>query len=443
MTESRAVAFASPSAPRRFRGASSLLPATLAVLHALAAGAAGDTLVLTGASVLDPTGQRLVDGQRVVIRDGRIAAIEAPTAGRAATGEQVMDLPGLTLVPGLIDLHTHLLLRPYDEAPWSDQVLRDLPEIRTIRAVVAARRTLEAGFTTIRDLGTEGAGLADVALREAIAARLIPGPRVVAVTRAIVSTACYGPQEYDRRLDLPQGADEATGVDELRRVVRRQVTEGADWIKFYADYHRRPGIAATPSFTQQEMEAIVDEARMAGLPVAAHATTGEGIRRAVRAGVRTIEHGYEATEDALKLMAERGVVLCPTLAAAEAYDRYDIAGGLEKEQDRLRRAKETVRRALQVGVTIACGSDAGVFSHGDNAREIELMVECGMSAGQALRAATAGAAEVLGVARDCGRVEAGCAADLVAVRGDPLRNISALRQVVVVIRSGRVEVDRR
>lgn len=410
----------------------------------LPAKSSHDRLILSSARVLDPTGGRLLDARTITIRNGRILEVgpakPVPAAGPDTQAES-LDLAGLTVLPGLIDLHTHLLLHPYNEAPWSDQVLRESPELRTIRAVVAARATLEAGFTTIRDLGTEGAGLADVALRDAISQGMIPGPRLIAVTRAIVATGCYGPQDFERRLDLPQGADEATGVDEVRRVVRRQITQGADWIKFYADYHRRAGAPATASFSQAEMDAIVDEARSAGLPVAAHATTPEGIRRAVLAGVRTIEHGYEASDDALKLMRDRGVYFCPTLAAAEAYDLYEIEVKKQTGYTRLEPARKTVARAIKLGVKIACGSDAGVFPHGENVRELELLVDCGMSPAQALRAATVTAAEALTREGELGRVQPGYIADLIAVRGDPLGDIRALRSPVLVIHGGRIVVD--
>jgi imidazolonepropionase-like amidohydrolase len=292
-------------------------------------------------------------------------------------------------------------------------------------------------------LGTEGAGFADVALRDAIAKGIVPGPRIFATTRAIVATGCYGPSGFDRRWAVPQGAEEATGADGVRAAVRAQVAAGADWIKVYTDYRRTKGAAATPTFSQAELDALVDEARSAGRRVVAHATTEEGIRRAVLAGAATIEHGYGATDAVLRLMRDHGVAFCPTLAANEAAARYAGWQPGTPEPARLREAREMFARALGSGVTIACGSDAGVFAHGDNAREIELMVAYGMRPPDALRAATATAARVLGRQDDLGRVAPGFLADLVAVEGDPLTDPSVLRRPTVVLSNGRVAVDHR
>jgi imidazolonepropionase-like amidohydrolase len=438
---------------------------------ALAAGAPQPALLLTGGRVLDETGERLVAGRDVLIADGRIVAVgpagtlrlpprqegTAPLGGAAGgvgggtaagTGESQrlqpivrLELGGRALLPGLIDLHTHLLLHPYDETPWNDQVLKESLELRTIRAVTAARATLAAGFTTVRELGTEGAGFADVALRDAIARHMIPGPRIFAATRAIVASGSYGPAGFDPRWEVPKGAQEADGVDGVRRAVRQQIAAGADWVKVYADYSRRPGAPSTPTFSLDELAAAVDEAKSAGLQVSAHAHTAEGVRRAVMAGVATIEHGSAATPEVLDLMRRRGTVLCPTLAAVEAISRYAGWRPGEPEPPRLREARETFGHALAAGVTIANGSDAGVFAHGENAREIELLVAYGMTPRQALRAATATAAAVLGRGGDLGRIAAGYTADLVAFDGDPLADIATLRHPVIVIKDGRVEID--
>jgi len=400
--------------------------------------ATADTLLLSGARVLDARGEGWLEGHDVLVVDGRIASIAPAERIERPEGARRIDLRGAFLVPGLIDLHTHLLLHPYDETPWDEQVLRESLESRTVRGVVAARATLEAGFTTIRDLGTEGAGHADVALRDAIAGGLIPGPRVVATTRAIVAVASYGPSGFDPRWSVPQGAQEANGVDGVRLAVRQQVAAGADWIKVYADYRRRPGAAATPTFSRDELNALVDEARSAGLPVAAHAATEEGIRRAVLAGVRSIEHGDGASSELLELMRDRGVVLCPTLAASEAVARYAGFAPGAPEPERVRASREMFQRALRSGVAIGTGSDAGVFAHGGNAREIELMVAYGMSPEAALRASTATAAQVLGRENELGRLAEGFVADIIGVSGDPLRDPAALRDPLLVIRDGIV-----
>lgn len=413
----------------------------MALPHAAAAADPGG-LLLHGAAVLDPDGSRLLDGTRVLIADRRIARVTADSI-EAPPDARRIDLAGLTLLPGLIDLHSHLLLHPYDEAPWNDQVLAESLELRTIRAVPAARATLEAGFTTLRDLGTEGAGYADAALRDAIAGGIIVGPRIFAATRAIVATGCYGPSGFDPRWDVPKGAQVADGPVGVRKAVRQQIAGGADWIKVYADYRRKPGDRSTPTFSQAELDAIVDEARSAGVPVAAHASTDEAIRRAVQAGVATIEHGYEASGEVLALMRRRGVVLCPTLTASESMARYAGWNPGTPDPPRIKKAKALMTRALAGGVTIACGSDVGVFAHGDNARELELMAAYGMSPADALRAATSTAAKVLKREADLGRIAKGYVADLIAVRGNPLKDISVLRAPVLVIKDGRIIVDRR
>jgi imidazolonepropionase-like amidohydrolase len=404
-----------------------------------------ELIVLSGARVLDAQGVHWIEVADVLVDAGQIVRVATGETLRPSHGARRVDLSGLYLIPGLIDLHSHLLLHPYDETPWDEQVLKESLELRTIRATVAAKATLAAGFTTLRDLGTEGAGFADVALRDAIAKGMIEGPRVFASTRAIVATGCYGPgpSGYDARWDLPKGAQEVTGADEMRRAVREQIAAGADWVKVYADYRRAKGAGATPTLSQAELDAAVDEARSAKHPVAAHATTDEGIRRAVQAGVRTIEHGTGVSDATLALMKEKDVVLCPTLAATEAMARYAGWKPGTPEPESIVDSKAFFARALASGVTIACGSDVGVFAHGDNAREIELMVAYGMKPIDALRAATATAAGVLERGSDLGRITEGVRADLVALRGDPLVDVASLRKPAFVMKDGRVVVGPR
>lgn len=408
-----------------------------ATRHAIGSGQA---FLLRHAGVLAPDGGSLLADHDVLVLDGRIAAVGPAGTVVAPADAAEIDLAGRSLLPGLIDLHSHLLLHPYDETPWNDQVLKESLELRTLRAVPAARATLAAGFTTLRDLGTEGAAFADVALRDAIEQGIVEGPRLFVATRALVATGCYGPSGFDPRFDVPKGAQVADGVDGVRKAAREQIAAGADWIKVYADYRRRPGDPSTPTYSLDELRAIVDEATSAGLPVAAHAATDEAIRRAVDAGVRTIEHGYQASAETLARMRDAGVVLCPTLAASHSIARYAGWDGAEPAPDRVEDARALMARALASGVTIACGSDVGVFRHGDNALELELMVEAGMTPARAIRAATRTAADVLGRA-DLGRIAPGAVADLLAVDGDPLADVGALRAVALVLKEGRVAHD--
>ncbi len=393
------------------------------------------TILLRPAAVFD--GEQRHDGLHVLVAGDRIAAVGPAGSIGTPGGAREIDLPGATLLPGLIDLHTHLLLHPYDERPWADQVLRDPESLRVARAVVAAKRTLAAGFTTLRDLGTEGAGEADVGLRRAIEEGIIPGPRLVCVTRAIVARGTYGPTGFHSGCCVPQGADEVDGPESILRATRTQIARGADWIKVYADYRFGPKNDARPTFSQDELALIVRVAHDAGVPVAAHATTAEGMRRAARAGVQTIEHGNEGTPEVFALLAERGVAYVPTLAAYEALERLR---GLTSDHPTVVAKRAAFAAARASGVTIANGSDIGVFPHGENARELELLVGHGTEPVEALRAATSVAARVLR-RDDLGVVAAGARADLVCVHGDPTATIAALRAVRLVIKDGTVERD--
>jgi len=421
----------------------SLILASIVGAVPLSAGDPQPVLLLTGAEILEVRGGGILTDRDVLIEGNRIKRIANAGQIEAPLGAIRIDLSGLVLMPGLIDLHTHLLLHPYDETSWNDQVLKEALELRTIRATVAARATLEAGFTTIRDLGTEGAAFADVAVRDAINAGMIPGPRVVTVTCALVATGCYGPSGFDPRWPMPVGAQVADGPVGVRKAVREQIAAGADWIKVYADYRRKPGDPSTPTFSQEELNAIVDESRSAGLRVAAHAVTDEAIRRSVMAGIATIEHGTEASSEVLALMKEHGVILCPTLAASEAMARYSGWEPGMPDHARITASKEMFQRAMAAGVTIACGSDAGVFAHGDNLREVELMVAYGMTPTMAIAASTVGPGRLLRPENDLGQVAEGFLADLIAVKGRPTEDVSVYRKPVIVIRDGRIVVDRR
>lgn len=374
-------------------------------------------------------------GWKVLVENDRIVAV-GPDVMAPADAE-VLTLPGTTLLPGLIDAHVHLFLHPYNEAGWNDQVLKEPLALRVARATVSAKATLLAGFTTVRDLGTEGAGYADVGLKMAIAQGIIPGPRMMVATRALVATGSYGPKGFAPSAPVPQGAEEADGAD-LVRAVRDQIGHGADVIKLYADYRWGGDGSARPTFTEAEMRAAVETAHDSGRKVAAHAATAEGMRRAVMAGVDTIEHGDGGTAEVFALMKTHGTVYCPTLAANDAIEHYRGWSGGAPEPTAIAAKRKTFAMALKAGVKMCVGGDTGVFTHGDNAREIELMAAWGMPMRDVLISATSGNAAALGLGDRLGAIRPGLLADIVAMKGDPLTDPGALRTPVMVMKGGDV-----
>ena len=404
-------------------------------------GQAPAVVVLRSDRVFD--GERMQPGWVVVVRGDRIQAAGPAATVPAPDGARVITLPaGTTLLPGLIEGHSHLLLHPYNETSWNDQVLREPLALRVARGVNHARDTLMAGITTVRDLGSEGAAYADVGLRDAIAQNIVPGPRMLVAGPAMVVTGSYAPKGFAPEVAVPQGAEEADGLDGVVRVARSQIARGVDFIKIYADYRWGPNGETRPGFTLGEIQRIVEAANSSGRPVVAHASSVEGMRRAIMGGVETIEHGDEATPEIWKLMVEKNVAFCPTIAAGDAISQYGgWKKGIDPEPARIQRKRQTVKAAIAAGVKMCFGGDVGVYAHGDNVRELELMVEYGMTPAAALIAATSGNAAYFRQAERIGRVKEGLYADLIAVQGDPSANLKALREVRFVMKGGTVFKD--
>ncbi|HUQ88167.1 MAG TPA: amidohydrolase family protein [Vicinamibacterales bacterium] len=384
-------------------------------------------------------GETMRTGWSVVVRGDRIDSAGPIASMTVPAGARTIVLKGTTLMPGMIEGHSHLLLHPYNETVWENQVLREPLALRVARATNHARATLMAGVTTVRDLGTEGAAYADVGLRQAINEGIIPGPRMIVAGPAMVVTGSYAPKGFAPEWNVPQGADEADGLDGVVRVARNQIAHGVDLIKIYADYRWGPNGETRPGFTLEEIQRIVQAANSSGRPVVAHASTAEGMRRAIMGGVDTIEHGDEGTPEIWKLMVEKNVAYCPTVAAGDATSQY--AGwkkGIDPEPARIARKRVTFKAALDAGVKMCFGGDVGVYAHGDNVRELEIMVDYGMTPAAALVAATSGNATYFRQGERIGRVKPGLFADLIAVDGDPSANVKALRQVRFVMKSGKI-----
>ena len=381
-------------------------------------------------------GEQMQTGWVVLVKNNKIEQAGSMMF-KLPAGTEVIELKGMTLLPGLIEGHSHLFLHPYNETSWDDQVLKESRAERTARATNHAKATLMAGFTTVRDLGTEGAMYDDVGLKKAIEKNVIPGPRMIVATRAIVAKGTYGPKSPSPDVELPQGAEEVAGLEELSKAIRTQIGHGADLIKVYADYRYGPNGEAMPTFSQLELEWIVGSASSSGRKVVAHAGTAEGMKRAINAGISTIEHGDGGTEEVFKLMKEKNVALCPTLGAGDAIQQYrGWKKGIDPEPQSISNKKKSFQLALKAGVTICMGGDVGVFTHGDNAREMEMMVDYGMKPIDVLKSATSVNADVFGYADKIGRIKKDLFADIIAVDGDPSTDIKNVRKIKLVIKNG-------
>lgn len=376
-------------------------------------------------------------GWSVLVKNNRIQQVGV--IENAPANAETINLPGATLMPGMIEGHSHLFLHPYNETPWNDQVLKESRAERTARAVNHARATLMAGFTTVRDLGTEGAMYDDAGLKKAIEKGVVPGPRMIVATRAIVSKGTYGPRSESADVVLPQGAAEVAGIEDMANEVKTQISKGADVIKIYADYRWGTNGEAQPTFSTEAIALAVSIAKSGGREVAVHSTTAEGMRRSILAGVSTIEHGDDGTPEIFKMMKEKNIALCPTLAAGDAIFQYKgWKKGIDPEPKEIAEKRKTFENALKSGVTICMGGDVGVFTHGDNAREMELMAEYGMKNIEVLKSATSVNADVFGYGNKIGRIKNGLLADIIAVNGNPVENIKNVRKIVFVMKNGEV-----
>lgn len=383
-------------------------------------------------------GEQMHEGWAVIVTGDKITAVGPISQVKSPQDAIQVKVPGSTLLPGLIEGHSHLLLYPYNITDWDTQVLKESDSYRTARATVHARNTLLAGFTTVRDLGTEGAGYSDVALKRAINENIIPGPRMIVAGRAIVSTGSYGPKGFDTDFEIMLGAEAADGND-LIRVVRDQIGKGADFIKVYADYRWGTKGEDQPSFTLDELKLINDVTRSSGRYLVCHAKSKEGMKRAILAGAETIEHGDFLDEEIAQLMKEHRVTYFATLGAVDAIQQYrGWKKGKEKDTPAIEQKKKSFSIALHAGVTIGMGGDVGVFHHGENVYEMELMVEYGMKPLDVLRSATTVNARALHMEGEIGSIKPQHLADLVIVSGDPSKNISDLRKVEWVMKNGVV-----
>jgi imidazolonepropionase-like amidohydrolase len=420
--------------------------ALTAAAQAKPGGAQAEQLTVIRAGVLiDGKSDQPRKNQVIVIRGNRIASVQDAATAEIPSGAKVMDLSKATVLPGLIDSHTHIFLQGEDpaEGGYDVQLLKYGLAFRAARAAVAARRALEQGFTTIRDVETEGAGYGDVGIKEAIERGYIPGPRIFASTRAISTTGGYPLEGYAPEIEVPKGVQIIDGPVEARKAAREQLDHGADWIKVYMTHRswldKRGNLVSQPTLTLEEIKAIVDETHGWKRKVACHAYNGEGLHRALDGGCDSIEHGLDLDDAAIAQMLRQGTWYCPTLSVY--YYNWPPENTPQGQRDRKRASVHEVsfKKALQARLKIVFGTDVGGFPWTEPiAQEFPRMVELGMSPAEAIRSATSRAAEMLDQQGELGVIAPGAYADVIAVAGDPLRDITILQRVAFVMKDGSV-----
>ena len=413
------------------------------VLLLAAASAHAQVTVIKAGTLIDGTSAQAKKNQIIVIRGNRIESVGTDVA--TPPGARVIDLSNMTVLPGMIDTHTHIFLQGEDpaEGGYDIQLLKYPLAYRAARAAVSARRALEQGFTAIRDVETEGAGYGDVGIKMAINEGRIPGPRMFVVTRAISTTGGYNLEGYAPEIEVPKGAQIVDGPVEARKAAREQLERGADWIKVYMTHRswvdKQGNLVSQPTLTLEEIKAITDEVHGWKKKVACHAYGGEGLHRALDGGCDSIEHGLDLDDAAIAQMVRQGTWLVPTLSVYYTHnDPPDTPSG-KRDRKRVAVHGPSFHKAMKAGVKIAFGTDVGGFSWDDPmAQEFGRMVEFGMSPMDAIRSATSRAAELLDMTGDIGVIAPGAYADMIAVNGDPLRDVNALKNVAFVMKDGAV-----
>jgi len=408
----------------------------------------GDVMIIRAGTLIDGRSDSPRTNQVIVIRGNRIEKVQDAAAAQVPAGAKVIDLSQATVLPGLIDAHTHIFLQGEDpaEGGYDVQLLRQGLAFRAARATVAARRALEQGFTTIRDVETEGAGYGDIGIKQAIEQGYIPGPRIFASTRAISTTGGYPLEGYAPEIEVPKGVQIIDGPVQARIAAREQLDRGADWIKVYMTHRswldRQGNLVTQPTLTLEELKVIVNETHAWGRKVACHAYNGEGLRRALDGGCDSIEHGLELDDASIAQMVRQGTWLCPTLTAYYYYWSPENTPAGQRDRKRVALHVTSFQKALHAGVKIAFGTDVGGFSWSEPiAQEFARMVEMGMSPMDAIRSATSRAAEMLGMQGELGVIAPGAYADLIAVAGDPLKDVNELRRVRFVMKNGSLFKD--